>query len=215
MVQSGLVDRPDVSQYRLAAHLGLAVLIYILLLHAALGIFIPERFIVVGRPRGSSAGGTYLAIGFIFVTMLSGALVAGLDAGLIYNTFPLMDGRWVPDGLLDQAPWFANFGENVTMVQFAHRCLALTTTLLVLVAWFRAARSRAIDIDPERRGSLDHWLGHALLLALIAQLCLGIATLLYLVPLPLAVAHQAGAMVLMTLCLWLAHQQGQRKELVL
>ena len=212
MVQSGLVDRPEVSHYRLAAHLGLAVLIYGFLLRAALGILVPERIIVVGRKGGNAAGATYLAAAFAFLTMMSGALVAGLDAGLIYNSFPLMDGRWIPEGLLDQAPWFVNFGENVTTVQFMHRCLALASVLLVLIAWFRAIRGRAIDIDPDQTGSP---LGHAMLLAVVAQVCLGVATLLYLVPLPLAVAHQAGAMVLLTMCLWLAHQQGQRKEFVL
>ena len=215
MVQSGLIDRPDVSHYRLAAHLGLAVLIYGLLLHAALGVLIPERIVVVGRRRGNASGGTYLAAAFLFVTMLSGALVAGLDAGLIHNSFPLMDGRWIPAGLMEDDPWFINFGENLTTVQFTHRCLALTTAALVLIAWFRAMRNRAIDIDPDRGGSRDHWIGHALLFALIGQIFLGVATLLYLVPLPLAIAHQTGAMVVLTMCLWLAHQQGQRKEVVL
>ena len=216
MVESGLSDRPDVSHYRLAMHLGLAVLIYGFLLRAALGVLVPERIVVVGRKAGNTAGGTYLAAAFVFLTMLSGALVAGLDAGLIYNSFPLMDGRWIPEGLMDDDPWFVNFGENIATVQFTHRCLALATALLVFIAWFRTIRGRAIDIDPDQSGSpVDHWLGHAMLLAVVAQICLGVATLLYLVPLPLAVAHQGGAMVLLTMCLWLAYQQGQRKEVVL
>ena len=215
MVQSGLVDQPDVSHYRLAMHLGLAVLIYAALFRAALGVLVPERIVVVGHRGRNLATGTYVAAFFVFATMLSGALVAGLDAGLIYNTFPLMDGRWIPEGLMDEQPWFINFGENVTMVQFLHRCLALVTTVLVVVACFRAIRSRAIDIDPDQVGSADHRLAYALLVALTAQIGLGIATLIYLVPMPLAITHQAGAMVLLTICLWLAHQQGQKKEVVL
>ena len=215
MVQSGLVDRPDVSQYRLAAHLGLAVLIYVFLLRTALGILMPERIVVVGDRGRNLASTTNLAVVAIFTTMMFGALVAGLDAGLVYNTFPLMDGRWVPEDLLETQPWFINFGENPATVQFVHRCLALVTTIMIVVVWLRAIRSRAIDIDPEEGGSLDHRLAHVLLMALVVQLGLGIATLIYLVPLHLALAHQAGAMVVLTLCVWLAHVQVQRKEVVL
>ncbi len=208
MVQSGLVDRPDVSHYRLAAHLGLAVLIYSLLLSVALRVLIPERIVVVGNRRGTGAGATYLAAFFVFVTMISGALMAGLDAGLVFNTFPLMNGHWIPEEVLAEEPWYVNFGENIITVHFVHRVLALATAVVVLVAWLRSLRLRAIDIDS------DGWLGHAMLAALIAQLALGAATVIYYVPLQLAIMHQAGAMVLLTICLWLAHRQSRRREVV-
>ena len=215
MVQSGLGDKPDVSQYRLAAHLALAVLIYGLLLSTAFRLVIPERIVVVDERRGNRAGGTYLAAAFVFLTMISGALMAGLNAGLIFNTFPLMDGRWIPEDLLNDEPWYINFGENVINVHFVHRCFALATTVVVFIAWLRNLRLRAIVSGPEEAGGRGDWIGHLMLLALVSQVALGVATVIYYVPLQLAILHQAGAMALLTACLWLATQQSQRREVVL
>lgn len=175
MVKSGLVDRPDVSQYRLAAHLGLALLIYVYMLRLALDLLRP-----VTRRAAATAG--WLVLALVFVQALIGALVAGLDAGLHYNTFPLMDGAFVPPGLLLEQPWWLNLFENPITVQFAHRVGAYVVTVAVL--WF-CWRSR-------------HPLRGWLLAALVLQMALGIATLLLVVPLPLAWAHQAGAVVLLT-----------------
>lgn len=190
MVQSGLVDRPEVSQYRLAAHLGLAVLLYTALVWMALthrrrgGTFTPE-------------GHGALALGALaFLTLLSGAFVAGLDAGLVYNTFPLMDGAVVPDGLGLLDPWWLNAFENVTTVQFEHRVLALVTvaSALALRLWL-AGRL------PSARARLA---ANAVAVMALVQAGLGILTLVMAVPMPLAVAHQGGALVLITLILWLA-----------
>jgi heme a synthase len=174
MVRSGLVDRPDVSQYRLAAHLGLALVIYLYMLRLALDLLRPTR------QRGSPLA--WMVLVLVFLQALLGALVAGLDAGLHYNTFPLMDGAFVPEGLGLLAPWWLNLFENPIAVQFAHRMGAYAVALAVLWLWWR------------NRHPARHWL----LGALVLQVALGIATLLLLVPLPLALAHQAGTVLLLT-----------------
>lgn len=208
MVQSGLVDRPDVSHYRLAAHLGLAVLIYALLLAAALRVLGPERAAAAPAPRPGAWRAAWLAVALVFATMVSGALMAGLDAGPVFATFPLMNGRWIPEDVLAEQPWYVNFGENPITVHFLHRVLALAAAVAVAAAWWRWLRSAAAD--RARRAGPDRWLGHALLLALVAQVALGAATAMAGVPLVPALLHQAGAMVLLTICLWLAHRQRRR-----
>ena len=131
MVKSGLVERPDVSQYRLSAHLGAALVIYGYILWVALGVLFPEPHAPPGKRSLWRFSLAVLAL--IFVMVLSGAFVAGTDAGFSYNTFPLMGGQWVPDGLFDIDPLFLNFFENVTTIQFGHRLLA-ETLFVVIVA---------------------------------------------------------------------------------
>ncbi|NQV82151.1 MAG: COX15/CtaA family protein, partial [Alphaproteobacteria bacterium] len=106
MVKSGLVDRPDVSQYRLTAHLGLAVLIYGVMLWTALSVLAP---VPVAPNRAALRKVLRLLVPWVFLVVLSGGFVAGTDAGFAYNTFPLMDGRFVPLGLFDQSPALLNF----------------------------------------------------------------------------------------------------------
>jgi len=130
----------------------------------------------------------------VFVTLLSGGLVAGLDAGLAYNTFPLMDGRLLPEGMLALAPAWRNPFDNVAMVQFEHRLLGLSTAALVAVFWFRLRRTGGPQ--PARL------LAHAMLAMAAVQVALGVATVLHSVPVALAVSHQAGAVVLFSLALW-------------
>ena len=191
MVESGLVDRVEVSQYRLVAHLGLALVIYAAVLWTALGLLNPPA----AEPRSSDglrrAAGAVAAL--VFVTLLAGGFVAGLNAGLVYNTFPLMDGRLVPAGYFELQPWWRNGFENVAAVQFDHRLLAMTTLAAVIGLWFIARRHR---LAAQPRRALDALLGLALL-----QVALGIATLLLVVPIPLAAAHQAGAVLLFTAAL--------------
>ena len=189
MVKSGLVDRPDVSPYRLAAHLGLAVAIYGCLIWIALGLLMGaavERVRRASRWRGALWGAT----GLVFLTILSGAFVAGNDAGLAYNTFPLMADAVVPPDIFLIEPLWRNFFENVPLVQLDHRLLAMLTALVVILIWVAALR----------------WLGpvparallHAAAAAVLVQFVLGVATLLTFVPVPLGAAHQAGAMVVFT-----------------
>lgn len=183
MVASGLVERVSVSQYRLAAHLGLAFVIMGFILWVA------YRASGVSAPPGAGAqAGRRTAVALVlllFVQMLLGALVAGLDAGMAYNSWPLMDGRVVPDGLFVMQPWLANVFENVKTVQFDHRVLAYAIWVIALVHATRLGRAGS----PRAQG--------AILLAVLvtAQAGLGIWTLLEVVPLWLGLAHQFGAIV--------------------
>ncbi len=197
MVKSGLVDDPDVSQYRLTAHLGAALLILGYMLWVAMSLLRPERHPTwkgTGRPPWSFA---VALVVLVFVTALSGGFVAGLDAGLTYNTFPLMDGDLVPDGIYATTPfWLAAF-EDVTTVQFDHRILAEITFVLVVLFWWR---SRGGGLSARAQSTAN-----ALALAAAVQVILGITTLLLVVPVSIAALHQAGAVVLYSTALWAAH----------
>jgi len=134
----------------------------------------------------------------IFVTALSGGFVAGLDAGFAYNTFPLMDDAFMPDGLFDYPPWYLAPFEDITTVQFDHRLLAETTFVMVLLFWFKA---RGRHLHPRTQRAI-----HALGFMAWVQVALGISTLLLVVPVALASLHQIGAVVLMSVALWCAHE---------
>jgi cytochrome c oxidase assembly protein subunit 15 len=194
MVQSGLVDRPSVSQYRLAAHLGAALLIYVYILWVALGL---------NRPRiGPARSGYGLALafaGYVFFVMLSGAFVAGLDAGLVHNTFPDMSGYFLPPGAYDPALGMRNHFENQTLVQFQHRYLAMLAVVLALLLW------RRIRQIPRLPRQVYNAAGALAIMAVI-QLGLGISTLLLAVPVTVATLHQAGALILLSLAVLLAHR---------
>ena len=198
MVASGLVDRTDVSPYRLAVHLSLALVIYALIVNLALDLRNGPGAPRTDGPARPFGRGVIAAIG---VTIVAGAFVAGNDAGFVYNTYPLMDGRFVPAGYGDLAPWWTNLFENVAAVQFNHRWLAIATLGLGLayVGWVHAR----VDARPARR--LASWLG----LARLAQVGLGILALLHAVPVALGAAHQAGAVIVLTLAL-ATHQAAQR-----
>ena len=199
MVKSGMVDRPDVSQYRLVAHLGLALVIYGAILWTALHLLAPRP---ARAPRGAQLGAAAVA-GLVFVTILSGGFVAGLDAGYIYNTFPLMDGALVPSGLFaSDPPWRAAF-EDILTVQFLHRVLALTTVLAVLA--FRLSL-RGADPAPQARRAAN-----VLTVWVFVQASLGVATLLTVVAIPLAALHQADAVVLWSLAVWTVYATSARR----
>ncbi len=189
MVQSGLAERTTVSEYRLALHLGIAFLILGGLIWLALGS-IGDRTRAV-RLRTVTQGQARVAVsivGLIFLQVIAGALVAGLKAGLTYNTWPLMDGRLIPNGLGTMSPWYLNIFENITTVQFDHRMIAYVIVALTLLHGVILVRTA----DDERlRASAV-----LLIIAVLAQVMLGIWTLLAVVPLPLGLAHQGGAAVL-------------------
>ena len=195
MVKSGLVDQPDVSQYRLAVHLGLAVAIYGLLIWTALSIvfqYKDKRTATVGAYYGSAC-----CLVIVFITMISGALVAGLDAGFAYNTFPTMNGQWIPDHLFAQSPWYINITENTITVQFDHRWLAISTVAgIAVLCW----RSRNLEMS-----RIARWALHGLGGVAILQLLLGIATVVLVVPIPIAISHQAVAMILFTFAVVATH----------
>jgi cytochrome c oxidase assembly protein subunit 15 len=186
MVKSGLVDDPRVSSVRLAAHLGLAFLIYGAMLRAALGLLSPP-----GHPasRGARAHAGLVVV-LVFTMVLSGALVAAIRAGYAYNTFPLMNGHWIPPEILMIDPWWSNFVNNMATVQFVHRWLAALIAILAAVLWLRLPRAGASE---RARAWSD-----ALLLAIVLQIGAGIATLLLRVPPLLAAIHQAGALIVFT-----------------
>ena len=200
MVQSGYSLRTDVSQYRLVAHLLAAMAIYAYMLWVALSL---RRGAGRWRADPELTGLTRFAAlvaAWIALTRTSGGFVAGLDAGLGYNTFPLMDGRLVPDGLISKSPAWVNLFENVTLVQFDHRLAGEATIVLVLVLWAWARRR----LPAGRARIVFNLMG--LMAAL--QFGLGIATLLLVVPVALAAAHQAGAFVLLGLAIWAVHALG-------
>lgn len=183
MVTSGLSDRLDVSQYRLATHLGLAFII----LGTSIWLALEAR---VGPPplrRGRLAGFAVAVLGLIFVQILLGAFVAGTDAGRIYNTWPGMNGELIPSDYLAGLPVFPGIFESHAAVQLHHRWTGYLTGLAVLAF--------AVTIWREPRVSLKPFM--VILPALtVGQIALGIATLLAVAPLGLSLAHQAGAILL-------------------
>lgn len=205
MVLSGLADRPDVSHYRLALHLGMAELIFALLLGTGWRLLDPGP-----HPRQRAAAARLAphagaALALVGLTILWGAFVAGLDAGLAYNTFPDMAGRWLPPEIANLSPLWLNAFENTAGVQFIHRWLAVATVAAVLALCWRVRRADLLGPA--------HALAAVLALAITAQAALGIATLLSRVNLHLATAHQGGAFVtlgiLSLLVLSLRHDGGR------
>jgi cytochrome c oxidase assembly protein subunit 15 len=196
MVASGQVDAPQVSHFKLTAHLGAAFLVYALMLWTALNLL----FKPTGSRNHPAYRGTVALTVLISITILSGGLVAGLDAGQIYNMFPMMGDGLVPPGLLALEPAWRNLFFNLTTVQFDHRVLAITTLVLAIVVYASLRKDLPARARPAR---------HALLVTVVAQVTLGISTLLLAVPTALAAAHQAVALVLLTVALYLVH--GLRK----
>jgi heme a synthase len=198
MVASGLEDRIEVSQYRLALHLAMAVLIYAAMFWAALDLYFPSPFGAAGRSAGEALRrGASLVLLLVFVTMVAGSFVAGTRAGYLDNTFPLMEGSFVPPGYWHEAPWWRNFFENLVAVQFDHRVLAETTFAATIALWLASLRAA---LAPGLRLAMN-----LMAAAAVLQLGLGIATLLLVVPLPIAVAHQGGALLLLTAALAVRH----------
>ncbi len=188
MVKSGLVDDPRVSPYRLAAHLLLAIVIFLALLWLVLGRTLrPSGAATLARPARA-------LLAFALLTVASGAFVAGLDAGMSYNTFPLMDGMLVPEGLLLLEPAWRNFFENVATVQFDHRVLAIA--LVAGVCWF-AVHAAGSGLQGRALAATM-----SVLVMALVQMTLGIATLIMVVPVPLGALHQAGAITLLGLLAW-------------
>ena len=193
MVKSGLVDHPDVSQYRLAIHLALALAILAFLLWFAWRQLYPQ----VGSTRGQVPRRlAWTAVLLTYFQALSGALVAGLDAGRHYNTFPLMNGSWVPDEIWFHSPGWRNLFENPTTVQFDHRIGAYLVAILIIWLWWQGRRTP--DAEGLRRAC------NFMALAVAIQIGLGIATLVYMVPVTLGILHQTGALVVFTTVLFVA-----------
>lgn len=202
MVKSGLVDNPRVSQYRLTAHLGVAVAIYAYMLWLAFDLLPktatpPERSV-----RGPYAGWSLLLVLLVFLMILSGGLVAGTRAGLVYPTWPLMGQSFIPPGLYEMTPAWLSIFEDLTTIQFNHRMFAYL--LVVLLGAFSVMTSRAAVDWRDRAGAV------LVVIALTVQVLLGISTLLLHVPVAVATAHQGGAVLLLSAVLFQAYAQQRR-----
>jgi len=198
MVASGLVDVPRVSPYRLAAHLGLAAILFGGLVWTALDLLRPRPAPV---PVPVSAGVRHLATAvtaLVLLVILSGAFVAGTRAGFAFNTFPLMGGRVIPEGMFTARPLWTNPFENIVTVQFDHRLLAGLLSLLIVLLWWQLSRPW--------RPAATRAAAHLLLGGLVLQVALGVTTLLYVVPTPLAVIHQGCAFVMLGLAVVVRHR---------
>ncbi|WZZ89709.1 hypothetical protein YC2023_118288 [Brassica napus] len=206
MVKSGLEEppseysQPRVSPYRLAAHLTSAFAIYCGLFWTALSVVMPEPPAEsLAWVRGAAkVKKLALPVSFVVgITAISGAFVAGNDAGRAFNTFPKMGDTWIPDGIFEMKPLIRNFFENTATVQLDHRLLATTTLLAIGTMWWF---TRKLDIHPAVKALIGSTV------AMIAvQVTLGVSTLLSYVPVSLGSAHQAGALTLLTLMLLLNH----------
>lgn len=193
MVKSGLVDVPHVSQYRLTAHLVAAFLIYAYMFWVAMSQLYPATRNARHPWFRKSLALTIL----LSVTIISGGFVAGLKAGKIYNTFPMMGDYWIPPGTMALEPFWRNFFDNATTVQLDHRLLAITTLIAIVLFWVKA---RNAELPLRTRPAVN-----ALLHTAALQVLLGVTTLLLAVPVFLGATHQAVAMLLFTVSLYVLH----------
>jgi cytochrome c oxidase assembly protein subunit 15 len=226
MVESGLETRVSVSQYRLAIHLGVALVLFVAILWTALEYLtglhkrttsfdklgmrstaagtsnIPHARPVEARKIPIEVADAYskrIAFGFtalVYLQMLLGALVAGLHAGLVYNTWPSMDGRVFPENAFFSSPWWINFFENAGLAQFDHRIGAYLLVVGAVWLWLRSRRQNV-----RIRTSADAVIGLT-----VVQVMLGVATLLNQAPVALAALHQATAVALLSAALWHAFE---------
>lgn len=194
MVKSGLTERVDVSQYRLAMHLGLALIIFAFSTWLAFSYWRGRHLSIVSGPNVAMAGAI---VALIISQSLLGALVAGIDAGKTYTDWPLMDGEFIPSGLLMQEPAIRNFFENHLTVQFDHRMMAYF--LIALIGW-HIYRTMQGGVSEQVKLSV-YLLGGALGL----QIVLGISALMLAVPMSFGAAHQLGAVALLGVALWHLH----------
>ncbi len=193
MVKSGLVNNPHVSQYRLTAHLIAAFAIYAYMFWVAMSLLFPAS----GTKKHAWYPRAFALTVLTSTTIISGGFVAGLKAGKIYNTFPMMGDYWLPPGMFALEPLWRNFFDNMATVQLDHRVLAITTFVATVSFWFFAPRDK---LPARTRPALT-----AMLHTVLMQVILGITTLLLMVPVALGVAHQAVALLLFTVSLYVLH----------
>ncbi len=197
MVMSGLVDEPAVSHYRLTAHLSLALFIMAALFWTALSLLRPEPEKTDRRTKMF----THVTMLILVLQILMGALVAGLKAGLIFNSWPLMGEGFVPPGLLALEPAWQNFIDNAVTVQFDHRLGAYVLFALVIIL---------ASLTWKKGGSLRRG-GQFLMVAVVLQMALGIITLVMEVPVFWGTAHQGGGAIVLLLMVYLMHLQRRGK----
>ena len=192
MVKSGLVDNPHVSQYRLTAHLGLAVFIYGFIVWTVLDLLAPK----LSHPKHLKRF-SYTLSSLIFLMILSGGLVAGTRAGIPYPTWPLMGDSFIPPGLYSLTPFWLSAFEDMLTIQFNHRMFAYLIVVLVVTFAYKALKS---DLNGPLKIAI-----YCFLILLVAQVTLGISTLIFYIPVPVAAAHQVCAVALLTASLFVSH----------
>lgn len=209
MVKSGLVDRVSVSHYRLAAHLALALLVLGYLFWVLLDL-LPVGRAIAGAPARLVDDSRRLRLplrlitGLLCLQIIYGAFVAGLKAGFGYNTFPTMNGHWFPEGFFQFEPAWINFFEGRAGVQFTHRMLAWCLVASITGVWIYAQR---LHLGPQSRAAVN-----ALLAAVGVQFLLGALTVVLVVPLALAGAHQLGACGLLLVAIWGNHSVARASD---
>lgn len=196
MVKSGLQKEPHVSHYRLAAHLISAFTVFGFTLWYALDLIYPNH-VEANDYHQKVIRNSKIVFGFIVLQIIYGAFVAGLKAGMFYNTFPMMGEEFFPETITSHDSFFMNFLENGAGVQFVHRYLAMFVVLIVFLLWDSA---RKLDLTKLQRRAAN-----TMLYVVIIQFLLGIVTLIYAVPVTLGVLHQTGAFFLFAATLWFMH----------
>ncbi len=196
MVRSGLINNPDVSHFRLALHLTFAFITFAYTFWVALDLIYPERKKVTKSLRNI----TRFALAFLLIQIIYGGFVAGLDAGLIHNHWPMMsDGQFFHESiLLEKETWFERFTEGKSGVQFVHRTLAYFVVGIIALLYFR---SKKFTLDTTQSNGIK-----ALLALVFVQFTLGVFTLLYSVPLLLGLAHQVSAFFLLSAMTFTLHR---------
>ena len=192
MVKSGLVDIPRVSHYRLAAHLMLALLILGYLSWLVLTLYKINRVEMTDLFRTL----TYTLVPILLLQILYGAFVAGSRAGFGYNTFPLMNGEFLPEMAMQLTPFWLNLLDNNTMLQFLHRWIGVLVMAITSVLFILAWRSGCSSV--KRLTSL-------LMIVVLGQFLLGVLTLINIIPIGLASLHQAGACIVLIVMVWLVY----------
>ncbi len=199
MVKSGLVDRPDVSHYRLAAHLTTAFITFAYTFWVALDLIFPNKKEVDKKLRN------FIRIGLVVLILqiIYGAFVAGLDAGWIHNHWPLMnEGKLIHETVyIEQNPTYLNFIEGKSGVQFVHRTLAYIVVIFILSIWYRAKRMELTSFQTKGINSLLIMVG--------VQFLLGVLTLIFAVPVWLGVLHQVGAFILLSAMIFTLHRSSK------
>lgn len=207
MVSSGLVDKPDVSQYRLASHLGIAFLIYSSLIFLGWNLWAKFNLKFDNRYLKIPKTSFYFCFILLFITIISGAFVSGTKAGLSYNSFPLMGDELIPSEIFDMSPLWKNFFENISLIQFNHRILATFTCITILTT----------SLIYLRKHNEYHIINKVLLLgiilAIILQYSLGVLALINYVPLTLGLIHQLGGLLNLTLItLFISHNSIKHEK---
>jgi cytochrome c oxidase assembly protein subunit 15 len=200
MVKSGLIDNPYVSHYRLAAHL---IMAFILTGYIFWSYLLLTNNGENDRSKRNLKLFAWIILVVVLLQVVYGAFTAGLKAGFAFNTFPKMNGSWLPPGFMSLSPVYKNIIENPYTVQFLHRMLGWLVTFLIIILWIPGIRKKISDCSTQALKFLTGWV--------IVQFLLGVFTLIFVIPIWLAVLHQAGAMILFLLSAYFIHTLSMKQ----